>query len=294
MTSDEVFPVLFGAAPEKVAGRIISRLREEDFMSAAGPRTVPRNSPDYEPTKLIGLKGGVWPGVAFWYAFAAARAYPEYMIDSLHASYLQYLLDPLKNNTVPGQFSEWFDGDSLVNRGMRLSPWEPPRLLWAAVEGLCGVKAGNGRCTVSPTHPEHWKWLALRRMPYRDGFLTFFLTADEEGVTVYSTEQVDTPYDLCVAGEDVSHKALVGDYRIHRAAFAKDGKLTLCLGSEADTFTTVSVTLDGLLDPNADYDVRMCSRASGWVDIGKRSGADLSDAAVNIEGGEFRVVTMTR
>jgi len=294
VTSDEVFPVLFGAATDKVAGRIISRMREEDFMSGAGPRTVPNTSPEYEPTQLVGLKGGVWPGVAFWYAFAAAKAYPEFMVESLHASYLQYLADPLKNNTVPGQFSEWFDGDSLVNRGMRLSPWEPPRLLWAALEGLCGVTAGNGRCRVAPTHPEHWKWLALRRMPYRDGFLTFFLTVDGDGVNVYSSAEVDTPYGLCVAGDDVSHKAIVSDYRIHRAAFAHDGELTLCLGSEANTFTTVSVLLDGLLDQDADYNVGMCSRASGWVDIGTRTGASLSDVAVNIEGGEFRVVTMKR
>ena len=61
-------------------------------------------------------------GVAFWYTVAAGAASPEFMVNSLHAGYQHYLVDPRKNNTVPGQFSEWFDGESLVNRGMCLSP----------------------------------------------------------------------------------------------------------------------------------------------------------------------------
>ncbi|MGI6295061.1 MAG: amylo-alpha-1,6-glucosidase [Armatimonadota bacterium] len=293
VTADQVFPVLFGVADTAVANRIVSRLREDDFLTSAGLRTVPRNSPDYEPSTLSGLKGGVWPGVAFWYAFAAARTFPEYMIESLHAGYLQYMLDPLKNNTVPGEFSEWFDGESLVNRGMRLSPWEPPRLLWAAVEGLCGVKVENGKCTVSPTHPEHWKWLALRRMPFFDGYLTFFVIAGEEGIQIYSSDPIETPCELHVVGRDVSQKAVVNDYRIHRAAFRKDDVLTLCIGSEANTFTTVSITLRELLENKKRYSVRMYSHAAGWQELGEHSGSDLSDMAVNIGGGEFRVVTIS-
>ena len=72
VTADEVFPVLFDVAPDDVAHRIIGRLRADDFLTVAGLRTVSRNSPDYEPTGRIGLLGGVWPGVAFWYAFAAS------------------------------------------------------------------------------------------------------------------------------------------------------------------------------------------------------------------------------
>lgn len=293
VTADQVFPVLFGVADTTVANRIVSRLREDDFLTSAGLRTVPRNSPDYQPSTLSGLKGGVWPGVAFWYAFAASQTYSEYMIESLHAGYLQYMLDPLKNNTVPGEFSEWFDGESLVNRGMRLSPWEPPRLLWAAVEGLCGISFDGAKCRIEPTHPEHWKWLALRRMPFWDGYLTFFAVTAENGITIYSSDPVETSCELHVVGRDVSQRAMVNDYRIHRAAFLKDGILTLCLGSEANTFTTVTITIrDDLLEKNRKYDVRMYARASGWADIGQRTGAELSDMAVNIEGGEFRVVTI--
>jgi hypothetical protein len=294
VTADEVFPVLFDVAPPAVAGRIVSRLRAKDFLTEAGLRTVSRNSPDYEPTKLVGLKGGVWPGMAFWYAFAAASSQPEFMVQSLHAGYVHYLVDPLKNNTVPGQFSEWFDGESLVNRGMRLSPWEPPRLLWAAVEGLCGAKSTEEGYEVAPARPGNWKWLALRRMPCASGFLSFFATYEDGRATLYCNEAVKTELELRVAGEDVTRQVKVKDYRIHRAAFMKDGSLTICLGSEADVYVSAMLVIFNLLDPAHVYDVRVYGPAMGWVDIGARTGAKISQIAISIEDGEFRIVTITR
>lgn len=295
VTADEVFPVLFGVAPPDTATRIIGRLRAEDFMTSAGLRTVSRNSPEYEPTKLIGLKGGVWPGVAFWYAFAAAKVNPEFMVEALHSSYLQYLLDPLKNNTVPGQFAEWFDGESLVNRGMRLSPWEPPRLLWAAVEGLCGAKAKpDGSYVVAPKRPRNWKWTALRRLPCSAGFLTFFATFEEEAVHIYSNMHVDTPHKLVVAGRDVSNKVRLADYRVLRTAFATDEEITICLGTEAGAYVTASVALCGLMEPDEHYALGVYSSASGWVEAGVASGEVLSDIAITIEDGEFRVLKITK
>jgi len=127
VTSDEVFPVMFGIAPDDVAFQIISRLNSPDFWTEAGLRVLSDLSPYYDPSKHVGLLGGVWPGVVFWYAFAAAKYHPEFMVRGLREGYWSYLANPRKNNTVPGQFSEWFDGESLVNRGMRLSPWEPKK-----------------------------------------------------------------------------------------------------------------------------------------------------------------------
>lgn len=140
VTGDQVFPIIFGVSPDSVSFRIVSRLNSPDFWTKAGMRTVSRESPDYTPDKNVGLQGGVWPGLSFWYAFSAAEYHPELMMEALSRSFEHYIRDPKAHNTVPGQFSEWFDGESLVNRGMRLSPWEPPRYLWAAIEGACGVK----------------------------------------------------------------------------------------------------------------------------------------------------------
>ncbi|HEU5199706.1 MAG TPA: amylo-alpha-1,6-glucosidase, partial [Ktedonobacterales bacterium] len=77
VTSDELFPVIFRTAPDDVAYRIISRLNSPDFWTPAGIRTVSRDSPDYDPYGQWGLMGGVWPGVTWWYAFAAKAYHPE-------------------------------------------------------------------------------------------------------------------------------------------------------------------------------------------------------------------------
>lgn len=293
VTADEIFPVLFEVAPPGVSCRIIARLRAEDFMTPAGLRTVSRNSPDYEPTKLIGLRGGVWPGVAFWYAFASMAMNPEFMVDIIHASYLQYLLNPLKNNTVPGQFSEWFDGESLVNRGMRLSPWEPPRLLWAAVEGLCGARPTTEGYELCPNMPPDWKWLALRRLPWKAGHMTFFMARINSQIHIYSNQQVETKHELHVVGTDVSHRVHVMDYRVHRAAFSGEEELTLCLGSEADTSVTVQVEITDLLQNDKLYKAKIFGSVFGWIELGTRTGEDISQLSVSIEDDGFRILVIS-
>src|SRR5690349_10559056 len=77
-------------------------------------------------------------GVTFWFAFAAARFDPGFMARALATSFRHYERDPLKHNTVPGQFSEWLHGETLTNQGMMLSPWFAPRYVWAAIEGIAG------------------------------------------------------------------------------------------------------------------------------------------------------------
>ncbi len=120
VTSDLVFPVMFGVAPDDVSAHIIARLSKHDFWTQAGIRTAPRDAPTYSPDHGWGLLGGVWVGVTFWYAFAAARYTPDFMNHALGTSFQNYSRSPRRNNTVPGQFSEWLDGETLVNRGMML------------------------------------------------------------------------------------------------------------------------------------------------------------------------------
>ncbi len=153
VTADEIYPVMFGVATQEIGFRIISRLNSPDFWTTAGIRTVSRLSPGYDPYRKWGLMGGVWPGVAWWYAFAARDYHPEAMVQALRASFEHYAHDPKKNLTVPGEFSEWMDGESLVNRGMRLSPWEPPRFVLAAIQGICGIQLEPDSIKAKPSTP---------------------------------------------------------------------------------------------------------------------------------------------
>ncbi len=77
VTGDQIFPVMFRVCDEETGFRIISRLNARDFWTSAGLRTVSRNDPLYDPSGNIGLLGGVWPGLTWWYAFAAARYHPN-------------------------------------------------------------------------------------------------------------------------------------------------------------------------------------------------------------------------
>ncbi len=72
------------------------------------------------------------------------------MDHALSASFRNFSRDPRRNNTVPGQFSEWLHGETLTNEGMMLSPWDPPRYLWAAVEGAAGLDLSDDDLSPAP------------------------------------------------------------------------------------------------------------------------------------------------
>src|SRR5579884_4301627 len=96
------------------------------------------------------------------------------MAYALSTTFENYSSDPRRNNTVPGQFSEWLHGETLVNEGMMLSPWFPPRYLWAAIEGMAGLEISRDAAKVSPRLAPDWKWLGVQNLPYRESRLTWF------------------------------------------------------------------------------------------------------------------------
>ena len=203
VTSDLVFPVMFGVADEETSARIVSRLSDKDFWTVAGMRTTPRDAPNYSPKAGWGLLGGVWVGCSFWFAFAAARYNPEFMDHALSASFRNFSMDPRRNNTVPGQFSEWLHGETGTNEGMMLSPWDPPRYLWAAVEGAAGLELSDDSLALRPRLAPDWKWLGVRNLPYRGRRLSWFVVRAPE-LQLYTNfhPQQSDPYQAY--DEDIS------------------------------------------------------------------------------------------
>jgi glycogen debranching enzyme len=293
VTADEVFPVIFRVAPEDVAFRIVSRLNYPDFWTDAGLRTVSANSPDYDCYGHWGLLGGVWPGMTWWYAFAAARYHPEFMVRALRASFEHYGRNPRKNNTVPGQFSEWFDGESLVNRGMRLSPWEAPRFLWAAVEGVCGVMLRPAdKCPqIHPLLPVHWSWVGLRRLPYHGREFSFFAARQEGLFHLYADMEIDTRHKLEIYDEEVSEQVIVLNQLLQHLALRRPGELALFVGNTAHETTISPIYIDSLLDPQKTYYIRMYnSERNTWIVGDSGTGKQLSQIAVSIDAQGFRIL----
>jgi len=296
VTGDEVFPVMFRVCDDETGFRIINRLNMPDFWTTAGLRTASSADLRYDPARYVGLIGGVWPGLTWWYAFAAARYHPELMVKALTTSFAHYAADPKTNNTVPGQFSEWFDGEGLTNRGMRLSPWEPPRFLWAAIEGVCGVVLQPGHLRVNPLVPRTWRWVGLRRLPYHGVEISFFATresggSDALGFRVYATTRVVTDDLLEVYDEDVTDKVSVLDPAVARVALRREGETVVLIGNPGSETVVVPVDLGALLHAGMRYVVRAySSERYAWEDIGTITDVLLAMPALVIEAGGFSIL----
>lgn len=294
VTADQIFPVMFRVCDEETGFRIISRLNAGDFWTPAGLRTISRDDPLYEPSRNIGLLGGVWPGLTWWYAFSAARYHPEFMVRALSASFQHYAVNPKQNHTVPGQFGEYFDGESLINRGMRLSPWEPPRFLWAAVEGVCGLMLTNESPRINPLIPLAWKWIALKRLPYHGSELTYFAVRTRDGVRIYTTADIETKWPSERFDEDVSPGVEIFSETAAVVALRRTDTIVLFVGNVGTQTQTVHLNMMSLLDLKSIYDVRIYnSERDAWDSGELQSGQDFGAVAVMVDTGGYCVIELS-
>ena len=293
VTGDLVFPVMFRACDEETGFRIISRLNSPDFYTPAGLRTVSRNDPRYDPAAYAGLLGGVWPGLTWWYAFAAARYHPDFMVKALRSSFEHYASNPRKNNTVPGQFSEWFDGEALTNKGMRLSPWEPPRFLWAAVEGVCGLTATPTVPRVKPLIPPNWKWLALCNLPYHGDSLSYFVARQEDRLHLYSTGDVETDCTKELYDQEVSDRVAAFSQTAPVVAFQRSNEIIVFVGNIGSQTASIPLQLEDLLEADAQYSIRVYnSEQEAWEPEGHHAGSDLTSLVISIESQGYRLIRL--
>jgi hypothetical protein len=296
VTSDLVFPVMFGVASDETAAHIIRRLSGTDFWTEAGIRVVPRDAANYSPDHESGLMGGVWVGVSYWFAFAAARFSSQFMEHALSAGFQQYSRNPRQNNTVPGQFSEWLHGETLVNRGMMLSPWFPPRYLWAALEGAAGLSYNGGEACIRPVRSSHWPWLAVRRLPYRGRHISWLIahTPEPEVYTTYRSESDMKSQIHHVYEEDVTSRLGVQGDAAVALALRRGSDFLLFAGNTHEHTVGVTLWLDML--PEGTYRGRAFDSLAGrWIDRG-----DLCAAAVrrgltlSVERKGFQLVQLAR
>lgn len=295
VTADELFPVLFRVAPRDVAYRIVRRLNSPDFWTTAGLRSVSRLDPLYHPSHHVGLLGGVWPGVTWWYAFAAARYHPEFMVKALHASFEHYQRDPRVFTTVPGQFSEWFDGDSLVNRGMRLSPWEPPRFLWAAVEGVGGMMLSPGSPGINPLIPPEWKWVAAADVPYHGEELTWFAGRMDDEIHLYANAEFKCDSPHTVFEQDVTGSVRTGHEGVHPVALLEEGRILVALGTCSTETVATTVDLGALLGGGETWSVRQYSSERGeWDTPFTARGEELQAVGVRLEARGYHLLELRR
>ena len=235
-TADLVFPVLSGVAAPERARPILDLLYSPAFYTPYGIHTVAADEAEYHPSFGHGLMGGLWPNLTAWVAYAGRAHYPDRlaaMMASLYA--LSEVADPASGgHLVPGEFPEWFDGETLESRGMAMSPWMPPTYLWLGIEGLAGVTARPEGLAIQPNLPPGWGWLALRNLPYRGERLSCFV----HGGRLYTTRPVASAWPQTVYTADVSDDLLVtGD--LFAVALSGDPGVTVLVGAAEATTGTV-------------------------------------------------------
>lgn len=298
ITCDQIFPVIFNVATPATSHLIIDRLNRPDFLTTAGVRTVPRTALNYHPERGWGLTGGVWPDVAFMFAYSCSTHQPDVMVNIMCGTFRQYELDPTNQNTVPGQFSEWYHGESLVNNGMKLSPWFPPKYLWTAVEGVCGVGLYRG-LHINPNLPLRWKWVSLSRMPYHGAEVTYFACWLKGRLNVFANYPFVTSLKNARTEFDEDISALIHERleEIQLVALATPTHVIICVGNMSASSTSftfsVSEITEFYLKPGR-YRIRVFhSEIDDWYDQGVRESTNIRGFSVGLEVGGFKLVELT-
>ncbi len=225
-TADEIFPVLFDVAGPEQRRAILRRLLESDFTTPVGLRTISTADSWYFPSHGFGLLGGIWPDLTLW--FAAALARNGFLDENAHWLETIYatMEEGARRNAVPGQFAEWFDGGSLTNRGMYMSPWTGAKYLWAVAETVCGIDGyrTSGRPHFAPLLPAGWTWSAGVRVRLYGTRCTYVI--DRNAATIYGDMReasAEEPYRCVYAGRDVSDELSTSPIDVAAVAFEDEG-----------------------------------------------------------------------
>jgi len=297
-TTCSIFPVIWNVATPATSHLIIDRLNRPDFLTTAGLRTVPRTALNYHPERGWGLTGGVWPDVAFMFAFSCSTHQPDVMVNIMRGTFRQYELDPTNQNTVPGQFSEWYHGESLVNNGMKLSPWFPPKYLWTAVEGVCGVGLYRG-LHVNPNIPLRWKWVSLSNMPYHGSAVTYFACWVKGNLNIFANYPFGSSLKNVRIELDDDVTTMIHEQleEIHLVALASPSHVVICVGNMAASSTSftfsVSEIVETYITPGR-YRIRVFhSEIDDWYDQGVRESSNIRGFTVGLEVGGFKLIELT-
>ncbi|HEY9180824.1 MAG TPA: hypothetical protein VIO32_08890, partial [Candidatus Baltobacteraceae bacterium] len=244
------------------------------------------------PEEASGCLGGVWNGVSFWYAKAAAEFMADFTEEALTVGFENYARDPQRNNTVPGQFSEWLHGETLVNQGMPLSPWFPPRYIWAVIEGIFGLDITGEGPRLRPNLPAHWNWCGLRNVPFRGKNVTWFFTRTPE-LTAWSNVEIDCSPQAHVLSEDVSDRFLTSGDDAVTAALAGEGRIVGLIGNTQDRTVTTAFRLRDAREAQIMRIYDSLNRA--WLEP-RRVSADELEGGVTVllEPKGFHIVELRR
>ncbi|MHB1629086.1 MAG: amylo-alpha-1,6-glucosidase [Bacilli bacterium] len=247
ITGDLVFPILFGASDTSQSEMIIENLNTM-MLTDRGVRSVSVMNPEYHPTDGFGLLGGVWPDLTLWWVKALIDCGHQEEAWILFKKTFSSLREGAKANVVPGEFAEWYCGASGVNRGMYLSPWVAPKVLWLWVSGFLGLQRQGDVLTINPIIPAELSWILWNKIEWGGGLISIWVLQDEN--KVFSTKEVQSPeWNISLLGEDISNHIIADNNEdvVIRAYRTFGGGVQVLLGNTAARVLEIDFSLYGKL-----------------------------------------------
>src|SRR5580700_1426869 len=248
-TADEIFPVLFGIADPAQRRAILARLLEADFVTPVGLRTISTADAWYFPSYGFGLLGGIWPDLTIWCSVALARnGFTDEAVRFLNVSYAAMEVGSARS-TVPGEFAEWFDGGSLSNRGMYLSPWTGAKSLWAVAETIGGLNGyrTSGRPHLAPMRPQGWQWIAAARVHWGGRRCSYVIDLVHDRIYGDMAElSAEEPFTCIFAGRDISDEVTISPVEVGAIGFEDEkGAVRIFVCNMLDRARPVQVEFRG-------------------------------------------------
>ena len=125
-----------------------------------------------------------------------------------------------------------------------LSPWDPPRYLWAAIEGVVGLDPSGDGVSLHPRLSADWKWLAVQNLLYRKRRLCYFAVRTPD-LKIYANFQPhgSLPYEDYT--DDISSQVTAGLDSVCALGLRSGDRLLLFAGntSEQTVYTSIKVGL---------------------------------------------------
>jgi hypothetical protein len=177
---------------------------------------------------------------------------------------------------------------------MRLSPWEPPRFLWAAVEGVCGLNLETGKPRINPLVPLSWHWVGVRSLKYHGQELSYFAIRNNGKFDLYSTAPIDTEGHLYVYETDVTDRIGVFTSDVVSIALRSNhGSLIVLLGPTGSTTSTVALDMREVLNEHQVYTFQEYhSERQAWDALTEREGRSMRSLAAHIEANGYRLISI--
>jgi hypothetical protein len=147
---------------------------------------------------------------------------------------------------------------------MMLSPWFPPRYVWAAIEGVAGLDITTDPPGLTPRMAPAWSWYGVRDLPFRGRKLTWFAVQAPD-LRVYSS----APFAHAAAEtytEDISHLLRLSGASVIALALRRPGSFAVMVGNTNEHSVVASLRI---ADANLDgmHAMRVYnSLRNAWLD----------------------------